>query len=234
MAKILVVEDERMIAEDLLANLEDMGHQGTGIAADYNSAITSIRKLPPDLVLLDIRLQGERDGIELAQELVDRFRLPVIYLSSNSDSHTLQRAFQTSPQAFLTKPFNKNDLAVAIELAVHNSGRPTHEINVIDNALFVRKTDRFIKVPFRDILYIKSEGSYCCIHTLRDQHTLSINSQRFLDIVKHHIFQRIHRSYIVNMNNVESFSSTSISVGPQEIPMSKNHYADFAGMVKKI
>jgi len=234
MAKILVVEDERIVAEDIVANLEDMGHIGTGIAADFNSAITHVRNSQPDLVLLDIRLQGERDGVELAQELVDRFKLPVIYLSSNSDSKTLQRAFQTSPQAFLTKPFNKNDLAVAIELAVHNAGKPMAELNVIDNAIFVRKSDRYHKVRFQDILYIRSEGSYSKLVTLRETHTLSINSAKFLEMVPSRIFQRVHRSYIVNLSNVDSYNSSWAFVGPEQVPISKALYPELCSRLTKV
>lgn len=116
--KILVVEDEILIAREIEGCLCRLGYEVIGFATKATEALQQIAALKPDLVLLDIRLQGSVDGISVAEQLRDRFHFPFIYLTAYVDDATLERAKQTHPYGYILKPFNQNDLRVAVEMAL--------------------------------------------------------------------------------------------------------------------
>jgi PAS domain S-box-containing protein len=125
-AKILVVEDERITGEDIKMGLESAGYIVPSIVSSGEEAIQEVEKFLPDLVLMDIRLNGKMDGIEAAENIRSRFRIPVIYLTAFSDENTIKRAKETQPSGFiikkpfgfLHKPFDDNELQTAIEITL--------------------------------------------------------------------------------------------------------------------
>ena len=116
---ILIVEDEAIVATDLQETLADMGYEPFAIAASADEALRWAAQRCPDLVLMDIRIQGDRDGIETAALLRDDFDVPIIYLTAHADDATLRRARDTEPHGYLTKPIKPADLRSAIELSLH-------------------------------------------------------------------------------------------------------------------
>ena len=122
--RILIVEDERLIALDLQRRLTQLGYAVVGIAASGPQAITTAYQLQPDLVLMDIRLQGEMDGIEAALHIQQARPIPIIYLTAYVDDATMQRAQATSPRGFLRKPFHVRDLQVIL---ARNLGELPHD-----------------------------------------------------------------------------------------------------------
>jgi PAS domain S-box-containing protein len=122
--RILIVEDERIIARDLTSTLAGLGYAVVGAVATADAAITEAARLQPDLILMDIRLHGTLDGVHAA-EVIHRSRdVPIIYLTAHSDDETLQRAKRSQPLAYLVKPFKAAELRCAIEIALHK-----HEID---------------------------------------------------------------------------------------------------------
>jgi CheY-like chemotaxis protein len=117
--RILVVEDEHIVAMGIKKMLKSLGYQVTGIASTGEDAISKAESTFPDLVLMDIMLKGDIDGIEAAREIIKRFGLPVVYLSAYSDSQILERAKQTGPFGYIVKPFEEKDLHSSIEVALH-------------------------------------------------------------------------------------------------------------------
>ena len=116
--RILVAEDESLIAEALRNTLEKMGLIVTGVVASGEDAIARAEETSPDLVLMDIRLRGNLDGIEAAGTIHDRFDIPVIYLTAHSDDATVNRAKRTGPFGYLLKPFSGRELRVTVEMAL--------------------------------------------------------------------------------------------------------------------
>ena len=116
--RILVVEDEHIVAMGIKKMLKSLGYQVTGIASTGEDAIIKAESTFPDLVLMDIMLKGKIDGIEAAREIITRFGLPVVYLSAYSDSQILERAKQTGPFGYIIKPFEEKDLHSSIEVAL--------------------------------------------------------------------------------------------------------------------
>jgi PAS domain S-box-containing protein len=115
---ILIVEDEAVIALDLKLELQDMGYRVAGPARSGEQALALAAQEQPDLVLMDIRIQGALDGVETAARLGRSGEPPVIFLTSHSDDETVSRAAQTAPYGFLTKPFQARELRAAIEVAL--------------------------------------------------------------------------------------------------------------------
>lgn len=115
---IFIVEDEVIIAEDLAGSLEEMGHKVVGIADNADDAIAGIKTADPQIVLLDINIEGEKDGIDLGAQIQGELRIPIVYISAFIDADTRKRAQQTGPVSFLSKPFDARELEVAIKFAL--------------------------------------------------------------------------------------------------------------------
>ncbi len=121
MARVLITEDEHIVAEDIKAALLRYGHEVVGIACDGVETINLIEEKCPDVVLLDIMLPGDMNGIECAHYINDRFGIPVVFLTAYSDEKTMRQAFETSPFGFLIKPFQDKQLYATIEMAFYMS-----------------------------------------------------------------------------------------------------------------
>ena len=119
--KILIVEDERITAEDLKNTLENLGYEVTGIASSAETFYKCLETGIPDLVLMDIYLKGDKDGIELASEIKNNHNFPVIYLTAFSDPNILDRAKVTEPFGYVLKPFQERELHSNIEMALHKN-----------------------------------------------------------------------------------------------------------------
>jgi PAS domain S-box-containing protein len=126
---ILIVEDEAIVAADLAAKLGQLGYEVAGIAAKGEEAIVLADSLRPDLVLMDIQLEGHTDGIEAAEAISSQLDLPIIYLTAHSDAATLARAKLSGPFGFILKPFEERELATNIEMALykHQADRQLRE-----------------------------------------------------------------------------------------------------------
>ncbi|MBI4783964.1 MAG: response regulator [Oscillatoriophycideae cyanobacterium NC_groundwater_1537_Pr4_S-0.65um_50_18] len=138
--RVVIVEDEILIAREIEGCLNELGYNVVGIAADADAALQQIAETQPDLALIDIVIQGEQDGIALAKQVRDRYQIPVIYLTAYVDNHTLSRAKLTHPFGYVLKPFSKNDLHVAIEIALAH-----HQIETEEKAALFASLERYIK-----------------------------------------------------------------------------------------
>lgn len=117
--KILVVEDESIIAEDIADSLTLLGYLVIGIIHSGEEAVQIVEEKRPDLVLMDIRLQGKMDGIAAAEEIQSRFQIPVVYLTADADDNTLRRVNSTKLFGYIVKPFEEKNLHSAIQIALH-------------------------------------------------------------------------------------------------------------------
>lgn len=140
-ARIWVVEDERIIARDLARTLTELGYQVAGISGSGEDALQQVLADPPELVLMDVRLAGELDGIETAKAIKREHDVPIIFLTAHSDDETFNRASAAAPLAYLVKPFNGVDLKCSIELALRR-----HEIDAR-----LRERERWLSTTLRSI-----------------------------------------------------------------------------------
>lgn len=122
-ANILLVEDEQIASMDIREMIEESGYAVAATSDSAESAIEAAEEHNPDLVIMDINLPGERDGIDAAVEIQSRHDLPVIYLTAFSDEETLKRARKTEPSGFLVKPVTRADIQATVEMTLGNNNR---------------------------------------------------------------------------------------------------------------
>jgi DNA-binding NarL/FixJ family response regulator len=129
--KILVVEDDTIIAITIEGRLKQFGYKVVGRASTAQDAIKKTIEFEPDLVLMDIHLKGPVDGIEAAQTIYGIYNIPVVYLTAFSDENTLERAQKTSPFGYIVKPFSDSTLKTSIKLALlkHDAEKKDSEVN---------------------------------------------------------------------------------------------------------
>jgi CheY-like chemotaxis protein len=120
-ARILVVEDEAIFAMDIADTLRNLGHEVSNTVPSGERAIESVKENRPDLILMDIGLKGEMDGIQTAEQIRLQYSIPVIFLTAYFDEKTLERAKITAPCGYLTKPFEEADLRIAIEVGLYRA-----------------------------------------------------------------------------------------------------------------
>lgn len=120
MEKVLIVEDEGIIAMELVNHVRRMGYDVVGSVDTGDAALEKAEDVRPDIVLMDIRIQGDKDGIETAEAIRSRFNIPVIYLTAHADQRTIQRAKVTGPLGYLVKPLREHELQAAIAVALYN------------------------------------------------------------------------------------------------------------------
>lgn len=233
--RIVIVEDELIIAESIKLSLEALGYFVYEPTINFTTALQLIGLQKPDLVFIDIRLSGSKDGIDLAAEINSLFNIPFIYLTSNSDPKTIDRAKKTSPSAFLVKPFNKADLYAAIEIALYNHHMKT-TINELKNTttdyLFVKHNQAFIKLFFHEIAYINSQHVYIEINTIT--HKKYLVRSTFADYSKllPSFFIKIHRSYIINSNYLETLQAKELVVAGNKLPISDQYRNSILAFIK--
>ncbi|KJS05363.1 MAG: hypothetical protein VR77_08945 [Flavobacteriales bacterium BRH_c54] len=234
--KVLIVEDEVLVAEEIAADMEDYGFEVTEIATSSEECLSSIENNVPNIILMDINIKGNKDGIETAKLIHQTSKIPIIYLTANTDSVTFKRALESLPNAFISKPYQKKDLYSAVEIACnkHNEELIKEQNPIINNSFFVKDGDYFTKLNFDDIYYLEADGSYCNIYTNKKKITLSSNLNHFQNNHKSPIFVRTHRSYIININKVEGFDKDSIIINSKVIPISKSYQKEIMKFFNKL
>jgi len=245
LVKILIVEDEMIIGAKVSMFLTELGYEVTGVLPRAEEALLQIEESKPDIALLDINLKGSMDGIALALVLQNDYHIPVVFLTANSDDATFNRAKAAKPYAFLAKPFKKLDLQRALELTISLMANPDQETpkdlpskdgtqHILPDRIFVRNRDRMVKILFEAILYIEAERNYCRIFTNNKEYLLTMPMKSLEDQLPSALFQRIHRSHIVNLAQVDEVDENAVFVGQKSLPLSKSFRESFMMRIKTI
>ncbi|NMB70654.1 MAG: response regulator transcription factor [Bacteroidales bacterium] len=229
--KILVVEDELIIAEDIRTKLTSLGYHVIGLAMTADEAEKYLVENKPDLVMLDIMLRGERDGIELARKIRETYKIPFIFLTSYSDRETVARAGTVLPDGYLLKPFTDQDLFTAVEIAIsRKAAQPAaQEINqadsqekVLHDCIFIKEDHQLVKIKFSELLWIKSEGNYLELFCAGGKkHLIRSTLKDFLNKLPASFFLQVHKSYAVNINHIEAIDYSHILIGSSTIPVGR-------------
>jgi len=234
--KILIVEDEVLVAEEIAADLEDYSFKISDISTSSEECYSAIKNELPNVILMDINIKGEKDGIATAKTINQTHNIPIVYLTANTDSKTIERALSTSPSAFISKPYTKKDLVIALELAFkkHNEKLISNPISENKNSFFVKDGAQYSRINVDDINYVEADGSYSKIYTTSKEYHLSTNLNHFQENLSNPIFVRIHRSYIINIGKVETFNKNSLTIGTKTLPISKSHQKEILKLFTKI
>lgn len=238
--KILIIEDEMLIAANISLDLSNLGYEVTGILSRAEGALIHIEQHKPDIVLLDIQLKGKMDGIELAHKIKDGAGTPIIFLTANSDENSFAKAKETKPEAFISKPFKKLDLERAIAL-VESRVQKMEALPVEDKSnellegfIFVRDHDKMVKVVLKDIQYIEAEGNYCRVHGVSKEYLVVTTLKELESKLPTHPFAKTHRSFIVNLAQIDEVRNQSLSIAGRTIPVSKTYKEELLQRLRMI
>ena len=241
---ILIVEDEAVLAMALSDKLEAEGYTVVGAANNGAKALSLFAANPVDLILSDIQIKGPWDGIETVRQITQQRPVPVIYLTAYADNDTVSRAKQTYPAAYLAKPFDISSLRLAIDLAIHNfiqqlaadnpaTGAPAERdatrdpILQVNDQLFLKQGYQFVKVNLADIVLLEADNMYTTFVTPTRKYALRLPLTSVLEKLPAKRFVRVHRSFAVNVSQVDTFSDHEVTLGKHSVPMSKNFKDEF-------
>ncbi|RZN82495.1 MAG: response regulator transcription factor [Winogradskyella sp.] len=226
---VLVVEDTPAESDKLIAALKANNFNVVGLATSFKDALTLYHSTNPDILIIDIFLNGSPDGVSFAEAvtLSPEGAKPFVFLTSSTDRQIFERAKLTKPFSYLLKPFNELELLYAIEMALEKFYEQKdvffgdEEDTVIsDNYLFIKKGKALKKILVSDIIYIEVEDKYCNIITKNEKFVILISLVKILKLLNPKVFMRSHRNYIVNIEKV-----SEIVPSDNLIVLSGNHKA---------
>ncbi|MBX2896890.1 MAG: response regulator [Cyclobacteriaceae bacterium] len=215
MINILTIEDDLLIAEDLKQKLIQLGYGVLGNATTCQETIDFIRTQTPDLIIADIMIEGDKDGIETVSEIYKQLLCPVIYLTANSESATVKRALATHPAAFLIKPFKMSEFAINIDLAIRNFKARFPQIPTAtskSDSIFVPDKYLYHRVYKSDILFVEADGSYIKIITSERKYQITTNLKGFEAQFDHPAFYRVSRKHLVNLDRVSRINGNMLYI----------------------
>lgn len=214
--KIYIVEDEPLIVATITSALQKQGFSVLGDTDEFDEALKSIDKTLPDLVLVDIQLEGPKDGVDLARELDERC-IPYLYLTSQTDPETIKRVKETQPLGYIVKPFTENGLRSNIELAWHNFSLTNQDF------ILLKVEGRRHKINQESILYLKAFDNYCYVVTASDTYLVPHTLKKTSEKLNSENFIQTHRSYWVNIKKISSTSTSAVYLDNKEIPLSSSN-----------
>ncbi|WCO02708.1 LytR/AlgR family response regulator transcription factor [Psychroserpens ponticola] len=239
---VLIVEDEFLTVDAIKDNLEDVGYRISGIARDAKEALSILDEGETDIAILDMNIQGARDGIWLAKRIKESYKIPFIFLTAYSDKKTVKSAVETQPFGYLIKPFKKMDLFTSIEVALRNfvDFQFNTELDIqstikekplaIEDYIFIKEKNIYKKIAMKDILYIKSELKYIEVYVGTKKYLLRYGLSEFLKTLPENHFIQVHRSYIVNKNAVDQIGINYLVIKENEIPFSNQRKEEIIKM----
>lgn len=247
--KILIVEDDLLLAEQLSEQLVEFGYTITDNVSNSKDALIAFRKRLPDLVVMDIHLEGSKlDGIELAQEFNTIEKVPIIFLTGIGGMETVERSKIANPVYYLIKPCNSLQLQIALDIGLYNFTNhqkaevehslqfhtpPPHCLYFSKDFFFVKIDSRFFRIGIPEIIYVKAEspGNYIRIVTDKNNILQSLGLKSFTEQVQHNSLMRVNRSYVVNINKVVAFDGgrafVNIDGQQKEVPIGVTYRDEF-------
>ena len=240
--QILVVEDEPIVGAALERELSKSGYDVVAVLDTGEEAISFAEQNAFDLILMDIELAGDIDGIDTAHRISKHRPVPIIFLTANTDTRTFNRAKLTQPVGFLSKPYRITDLKHSIALAFRDptaseTALQQNEVDTIsyqvDDSIFVKAKDFLVRIRFSEILYVEADSCYCTIVTTAGRHTIVSTLKKFESSFSFRYLMRIHRSYIVNLNFIDKIGESMVVINKKEIPISRSYREVFFAEIKR-
>lgn len=245
---ILITEDESIVAKDIQQSLKKLGYNVVGICNNGEDAIRSAEEKKPELVLMDIMLKGDMSGIEAADQIRQRFNIPVIFLTAYADESTLAKAKVTEPYGYIIKPFKEIDLHTSIEMALYKHQRETDVkkerdflYSLVENKdskdiLFVKSSNKLVKVKTSDIYYVEALKDYVVIHTAHARYTIHSTMKDIEKKLPVNEFVRVHRSYIVRIDKIVAIDHSNVILEHEnkEIPIGGSYKDDLTKRINQV
>lgn len=246
---ILVVEDESIVSKDIQHSLKKLGYHVVGAAATGEKALELVRSERPDIVLMDIMLKGDMNGIETAEIIRNELAIPVVFLTAYADESTLAKAKVTEPYGYIIKPFKEIDLHTSLEMAIYKHGKEQEIIrerdllfSIVENKevsadfIFVKSNSRLVKLKTEDIYYIEALKDYVVIHTSDTRYTIHSTMKDIETKMGTTDFIRVHRSFIVRLDKIASieFPNLTLENDKKVIPIGGSYRDDLNNRIRMV
>ena len=242
---VLVVEDESIVSKDIQHSLKKLGYNVVGAASNGAKALELVASEKPDIVLMDIMLKGDTNGIETAEEVRNSFKIPVIFLTAYADESTLSKAKITEPYGYIIKPFKEIDLHTSIEMALYKHGKEKEVVkerdllySLVENKgandfIFVKSNSRLVKLRTEEIYFIEALKDYVVINTKGTRYTIHSTMKDIEKKLPSDYFIRVHRSFIVRIDKIASIELPNLILEDSKkmIPIGGSYKEE---LVKKI
>lgn len=222
---VLVVEDESIVSKDIQHSLKKLGYNIVGATAIGEKAIELASSEHPDVVLMDIMLKGEMNGIEAAERIKKDLSIPIIFLTAYADELTLSKAKLTQPYGYILKPFKEIDLHTNIEMAIYKHTKEQEVVkerdllySIIENKeknkeyIFVKSNSKLIKLKTTDVFYIEALKDYVVIHTKDKRYTIHSTMKDIEQKMGNKEFLRVHRSYIIRLDKIATIEQPNLTL----------------------
>ena len=225
-AKIFIVEDEPILVEQMKILLEDLGYWVVGNADNGNTAISRIISVEPDVIIMDISIKGILTGIDIGLELkAQGFKGGIIFLTSLDDDTVFDAARDVIPFDYLIKPVGRSKLRRTLELLL--TSRNILEEGVRNGVVILKEKNELHKIVVEDIKYIEVQDKICLISIegRKEAVEIRIGLTELLGSLKSADFIKVHRSYVVNENHIESYDITRnlIVLRGGKVPVSRTY-----------
>lgn len=228
--RILLVEDEILIAEDLKDTLVSLGFKHVEMAHDKQSALKKITEFKPHVTLLDIRLEKDTEGIDIGNYMGQNNAGQFIYVTAHSDVEMVKRIIKTNPAGYITKPVKKSDLFASISLCIEK----IKENDQKNKTIQIKDGYETILIEVNSIKYIEAEGNYLNVFCDTKKYVVRQSLDSFVDELASPSFYKIHRSYVINISKILKYSKKDVQMDNQAIlPISRNVKDEFEVFMSK-
>jgi DNA-binding LytR/AlgR family response regulator len=226
--RIVIVEDDWIIAKEISLSLHDLGFEVIGHYDTGEDALKNIPDLKPDIVLFDIGLNGELNGIDTAKKLNEVFPVPFIFLTALADTSTIEKAKLIEPYGYLVKPVKQETLYSTIEITLYNAAQrkqlaPSviNEQAISSDAIFVKTKSKLEKHCLEDVLWVEAADIYSLLYTVKGKSLLNSSLKTVEEKLPASKFIRIHRSFIVHINKIDAIEEDELIIHNHRIPIGK-------------
>lgn len=227
MKKILIVEDEEELAANISEILSGLDYQVASVVDNAKDALSFLETTQVDLVLMDIMIKGDLDGIDLAYKIREIYQIPIVFSTAYSGTEYLERISSDIHEGYLLKPFTVDSLKTAVffglkryeERKTINKQAPKGSLKVMDKGYLV-------PIPFSEILYLKADGLYTKIYTKVKSYLVRDILKGFEEKLPEDQFFRVHKSYLINVEHVTSFNAKKINLGETPVRIRRGLYKE--------
>lgn len=226
MKKILIVEDEIELANNISEILLDLDYKVAAVVDNAESALAFLEDGEADLVLMDILIYGELDGIDLAYKIREKYNLPIVFSTAYSGTEYLDRISSEIHEGYLLKPFTLDSLKTAVFFGLKRHEEKSKEGSKPKGSLKIMDKGYLVPVPFSEIVYLKADGLYTRVFTKAKSYLVRDILKNFEEKLNTTQFIRVHKSYLVNIGFVASFNAKKINLGDTNIPIRRGLYKE--------
>lgn len=231
--RVLIVEDDKSFALDIEMLIDELGYELLKVVDNSSEALLFIQKEQPDLILMDVDIKGDMNGIEVAKSIA-HLKIPVIFMTASKDTENYKKAQKLLPVAYLVKPFNALSLQSTIEFAVkkivQQEGIIEDEYDwsgdeVLGDSIFVKKSNRLEKILLSSIEWIQADGNYCYIVIEKKRYAVKISMRKIMKFLEGNLFTQVHKSYAVSLKKIETidFNDNEIIVNGKSLPLGRSY-----------